>query len=81
MEIILLCLLDLFTIFEFNKGTFLKKPVKEFYEQNSQSLGLVGLKHIGYRDSAFMNSLLQCLSQTKKLTDFFLSNKFKDSNI
>lgn len=37
-------------IFEFNKGTILKKPVKEFYEQNSQSLGLVGLEHIGYRD-------------------------------
>ena len=68
-------------IFEFNKGTFLKKPVKEFYKQNSQSLGLVGLEHIGYRDSAFMNSFLQCLSQTKKLTDFFLSDKFKDSNI
>jgi len=49
-------------IFEFNKGTFLKKQVKEFYKQNSKSLGLVGLKYIGYRDSSFMNSLLQCFS-------------------
>jgi len=36
--------------------------------------GLVGLQNLG--NTCFMNSGLQCLSNTKELTEYFLSDKF-----
>ena len=40
---------------------------------------LIGLNNIGA--TCFMNSTLQCLSQTKSLTNYFLDNKNKDNII
>ena len=37
---------------------------------------LIGLNNIGA--TCFMNSTLQCLSQTKELTNYFLNEKNKD---
>ncbi len=41
--------------------------------------GVVGLRNLG--NTCYMNSGLQCLSNTKYITDYFMSNKFqKDIN-
>ena len=48
----------------------IKKPILSFSEPT-----LVGLNNIGA--TCFMNSTLQCLSQTKALTNFFLDSKNK----
>ena len=46
---------------------------------NGPQPALVGLNNIGA--TCFMNSTLQCLSQTKALTDFFLDKKNEDKII
>ena len=40
--------------------------------------GLTGLTNLG--NKCFLNSILQCLSNTLKLTDYFLSNKYKEDD-
>ena len=48
----------------------IKEMKKHFYSLNNSPI-LIGLNNIGA--TCFMNSTLQCLSQTKQLTDFFLN--------
>ena len=51
-----------------------KEPLKEY-----ESPTLVGLNNIGA--TCFMNSTLQCLSQTKGLTNYFLNERNKENII
>ena len=62
--------------YNYNIGSFLKKPIKEFYEQNSNNFGLIGLNKLG--ETCSENAVLQCLSQTKSLTSYFLNKKFRE---
>ena len=45
-------------------------------KNNDNSIPLIGLNNVG--EAYFMNATLQCLSQTKELTNYFLNPKNKD---
>ena len=53
-----------------------KIPVKEEPIKRFINTPLIGLKNIGL--SSFKNSVLQCFSQTKELTNYFLREKSRD---
>lgn len=42
----------------------------------SPKIGYTGLDNLG--NTCFMNSVIQCLSNTEELRDYFISNKFKE---
>ncbi len=54
---------------------FLMIPLKKAMKQNSCT-GLCGLSNLG--NTCFMNSALQCLSNTTELTKYFLFGLFKN---
>ena len=64
-----------------NLGTFLNYPIKEFIKKYSNKTkintkeGLIGLKNI--EAPCYMNPILQCLSNSKNLTNYFLT-KYKE---
>jgi ubiquitin carboxyl-terminal hydrolase 4/11/15 len=68
---------------EIAKGyTHIKKPLSSYgYSRghtrgSPEAPGVVGLHNIG--NTCFMNSMLQCLSNTQPLTEYFLSERYLD---
>ena len=49
-----------------------------FEKENKNKIVLIGLNNIGA--TCYMNATLQCLSNTKKLTEYFLNNYTKGSS-
>jgi ubiquitin carboxyl-terminal hydrolase 4/11/15 len=54
---------------------FLKIPLNRIIKKSSNA-GICGLSNLG--NTCFMNSALQCLSNTTELTKYFLYGLFKD---
>ena len=65
---------DILVTYDFHKNHGLILD-KEFYNKK----GLSGIINTG--NKCYSNSILQCLSHTLKLTDYFLSNKYQNDNI
>ena len=60
----------------YQKPSIKEKKEEEKEEEEVKKPILIGLNNIGA--TCFMNSTLQCLSQTKSLTDYFLNEKNTD---
>lgn len=58
---------------KFSLKKLMKTPMTEVFE-NGKAHGLVGLINLG--NTCYMNSALQCLSNTEDLTKYFLSNLY-----
>lgn len=56
-------------------GNGTKEPTLDEHKRNLRA-GLTGLKNLG--NTCFMNSALQCLSNTEKLSEFFLSGRYEE---
>jgi ubiquitin C-terminal hydrolase len=54
---------------------FLKIPLKQAMKPNSNA-GICGLSNLG--NTCFMNSAIQCLSNTTELTKYFIYGLYKD---
>jgi ubiquitin C-terminal hydrolase len=71
-----------------NLGLFIKEPIKEFYDNCMNNNGNniynynnnympVGLKNVG--KSSYMNAVIQCLSNIKSLSNYFLKKLLNNS--
>lgn len=60
-------------VYDFHKNHELIQPKKQYVRK-----GLCGLMNLG--NKCFLNSIIQCLSNSLKLTDYFLSQKHTDDD-
>lgn len=60
-------------VYDFHKNHSITQPSSKY-----RSKGLSGLVNLG--NKCFLNSIIQCLSNTIKLTDYFISNKYKEDD-